>query len=77
MATWMVAQDNFVADLKSGSSLTVQKGQVFAAGHEVVKLDAGRGVLFLPMDDGPEDAPSAKSPPRVSRGTAATTTKVT
>ena len=74
MASWMVAQDNFVAELKSGP-LAVQKGQVFAAGHEVVKLDAGRGLLFLPMDDGP-DAPPQPKAPRVSRGVAATT-KVT
>ena len=68
-AAWMVAQDNFVAELKSGP-VTVHKGQVFAAGHELVKLDAGRGILFVAMDEGPE-APAAKASPRVSRSAAA------
>ena len=69
-AAWMVAQDNFVAELKSGP-VTVHKGQVFAAGHELVKLDAGRGLLFVPMDDGPEAEPLAAKAPRTSRGVAA------
>ena len=55
------AQDTFVADLESGP-LFVAKGQVFPDKHPVVKLDAGRGLLFRPLDLGdgvaPADLPS-------------------
>ena len=59
------AQDTFVAELKAGP-LYVQKGQVFADGHEVVKLDKGRGMLFRPLDLGDTDAPksAAKAAPK-------------
>lgn len=43
------AQETFVAELESGP-LVVQRGQVFADSHDVVKLDAGRGMLFKPLD---------------------------
>ena len=55
------AQDTFVAELKAGP-IFVAKGQVFADGHEVVKLDAGRGLLFKPLDLGDEEPPEAKKP---------------
>lgn len=58
----MQAQDTFVAELKAGP-LFVAKGQVFADGHEVVKLDAGRGILFKPLDLGDEEPPAAKPAP--------------
>ena len=57
-----VAQDTFVADLESGP-LFVAKGAVFADGHEVVKLDAGRGLLFQPLDLGEEEPAPPKSTP--------------
>lgn len=66
MAAHMVAQDTFVAELKDGP-LVVVKGQVFAAGHEVVKLDKGRGHLFKPLDEVPEETAAPK--PRVPRVT--------
>jgi hypothetical protein len=56
----MQAQDTFVAELKTGP-LFVAKGQVFADGHEVVKLDAGRGLLFKRLDLGDEDEPAGKA----------------
>lgn len=59
----MVAQDTFVAELDTGP-LFVQKGAVFADKHEVVKLDAGRGLLFKPLDLGEADEPK---PVRVTR----------
>ena len=55
----MQAQDTFVAELKAGP-LFVAKGQVFADGHEVVKLDAGRGLLFKPLDLGEEEPPAPR-----------------
>ena len=66
------AQDTFVAELPSGP-LFVAKGQVFADGHEVVKLDAGRGILFKPLDLGDADVPPAKAAParRAAAGKAA------
>ena len=59
----MVAQDTFVAELKAGP-LFVAKGAVFADGHEVVKLDAGRGILFKPLDLGEEEPAPVKAPAR-------------
>lgn len=61
----MVAQDTFVAELPSGP-LAVVKGQVFPDGHEVVKLDAGRGLLFKPLDEVPEEAPKPRARPSAS-----------
>lgn len=58
------AQETFVADLPSGP-LLVQKGAVFADSHDVVKLDAGRGLLFKPLDLG-EDEPPKKTPARAA-----------
>jgi hypothetical protein len=64
MANPMQAQDTFTVQLKDGSSLRISKGEVFAASHEVVKLDDGRGLLFKPLDFGEEDVPPpAKSAP--------------
>jgi hypothetical protein len=67
------AQETFVAETESGPQL-VQRGQVFADSHALVKLDAGRGLLFKPLDiDGEEPqvakrlrsrrAPAAAPPP--------------
>ena len=53
------AQDSFVAEI-DGSPLFVQRGQVFADNHPVVKLDDGRGMLFRPLDI--DAAPPAKAP---------------
>lgn len=54
------AQDTFTAEI-DGTPLFVQRGQVFADNHPVVKLDAGRGLLFKPLDlDQPP--PSGKAP---------------
>jgi hypothetical protein len=63
----MQAQDTFVAELASGP-LFVAKGQVFADGHEVVKLDGGRGLLFKPLDLGDDDKPAAKRPAAAKAG---------
>lgn len=43
------AQETFVVELAEGP-LRVERGQVFADSHAAVKLDAGRGVLFRPLD---------------------------
>ena len=67
----MQAQDTFVAELASGP-LFVAKGAVFGDWHEVVKLDAGRGILFKPLDLGEEEPPAEKKPaPRPRAGKAA------
>ena len=63
-----VAQETFIAEI-DGSPLLVQKGQVFADGHKVVKLDGGRGVLFQPLDLDEEPA-SPKSAPKTARQSA-------
>lgn len=57
------AQETFVAELDSGP-LVVQRGQVFADSHDVVKLDAGRGMLFKPLDldEKPPPAKAAAKP---------------
>jgi hypothetical protein len=61
------AQDTFVAEV-DGAPVTVVRGQVFPDKHPVVKVDAGRGVLFRPLDiDAPE--PKAQSKPvNVAKG---------
>ena len=51
------AQDTFTAS-PDGVPVVVQKGQVFRDDHPLVKLDAGRGLLFRPIDETPE--PPAK-----------------
>ena len=70
-AQWMVAQDTFSADLASGAAITVVKGEHLLSTHEVVKLDAGRGILFKPADLGEEEPPAAKAPARRAAGKAA------
>ena len=60
MAKWYKALDTFNADLKDGGQLTVEKGSPWPEGHEVVKLDKGRGVLFSPLED---DAPEVTEKP--------------
>ena len=63
------AQDTFVAEI-DGVPVFVQRGQVYSDNHPVVKLDEGRGLLFLPLDiDAPaaKDAPPVKAP-RAARG---------
>ncbi len=55
------AQDTFVAEI-DGSPVLVQKGTVWASGHPVVKLDAGREMLFRPLEsDEPAPAPARRS----------------
>ncbi len=55
------AQDTFVAEI-NGSPVLVQKGSVWASGHPVVKLDAGRGMLFRPLEtDEPVPVPARRS----------------
>ena len=60
------AQDNFTATI-DGVPYTVQKGQVFPDKHVLVQLDAGRGLLFKPLDlDQPPPggkAPKVVAPP--------------
>jgi hypothetical protein len=54
------AQDTFTASLE-GVPVLVQKGQVFPDKHSLVRLDAGRGLLFKPLDlDQPP--PGARAP---------------
>jgi hypothetical protein len=58
------AVETFVAETEAGPQL-VQKGAVFADKHPLVQLDAGRGLLFKPLDvDGDEQAQPRKSRPR-------------
>lgn len=54
-----VAQDTFVAELSDGSMLRVTRGSTWADKHEVVRLDAGRGHLFKPLDIDEADAPKS------------------
>jgi hypothetical protein len=53
------AQDTFVAQLKDGSSLRVQRGSTWPDKHEVVALDGGRGHLFKDLDMGESEPPPA------------------
>jgi hypothetical protein len=55
------AQDTFVAQLKDGSSLRVQRGSTWPDKHEVVQLDGGRGHLFKDLDLGEDEKPAPKS----------------
>lgn len=53
------AQDTFVADM-DGVPVLVTKGAVFAAAHPVVKLDAGRGLLFKQLEPDEEPVPAKR-----------------
>lgn len=53
------AQDNFVAEI-DGVPLAVMKGEVYPDKHPLVKLDAGRGLLFKPLDIDAGEAPAGK-----------------
>jgi hypothetical protein len=65
------AQDTFVAQLKDGSSLRVQRGSTWPDKHEVVQLDGGRGHLFKDLDLGEEEpAPAPKSAAKAEDGPA-------
>jgi hypothetical protein len=61
------AQETFVAEI-DGAPLYVQRGQVYANDHPVVKLDAGRDLLFRPLDI---DAPATGKAPIVAKAKAA------
>ena len=63
------AQETFVAELADGP-LLVTKGQVFADGHEAVRLDAGRGLLFRPLDLGEAEIPARAAPAKAAPKTA-------
>ncbi len=59
------AQETFVAEV-NGHSVQVFKGDMLPDSHELVKLDAGRGLLFTPLEPAavPVKAPrSGKSAP--------------
>jgi hypothetical protein len=63
------AQETFSAS-PDGIPVLVQRGQVFPDNHPLVKLDAGRGLLFKPLDldQAPEEAPKATArPPRAAK----------
>lgn len=57
------AQETFTAS-PDGIPVMVQRGQVFPDNHPLVKLDAGRGLLFKPLDL--DQAPPGDKAPRVS-----------
>lgn len=59
----MVAQDTFVADI-GGVPTRVEKGSTWPDKHAVVKVDQGRGLLFLPLEEEPD-------PPKRTRRAAA------
>lgn len=61
-----VAQDTFTAEL-DGGPLLVTKGSAWPDKHPVVKLDAGRDLLFKPLDMG-DESPKAKLPSRAAKG---------
>jgi len=61
----MQALETFVAEI-DGAPVVVTKGEVFADKHPVVKLDAGRGLLFRPLDI--EAKPAAAKAPRAAKG---------
>jgi len=65
------AQDTFVAQLKDGSSLRVQRGSTWPDRHEVVLLDEGRGHLFKDLDLGEAEPAPAKSAPAKAEAKAA------
>ena len=53
------AQETFIVELEDGP-LRVSRGEVLADSHPAVKLDAGRGLLFRPLDvdDKPAERPA-------------------
>jgi hypothetical protein len=61
----MQALETFVAEI-DGAPVVVTKGEVFADKHPVVALDAGRGMLFRPLDI--ETKPAPAKPPRTPKG---------
>ncbi len=63
-AEWFVAQDTFCAELPGGAQQTVQKGSTWHKSEHVVKLDAGRNVLFLPQRSGQAEEPAKAPRPR-------------
>jgi hypothetical protein len=62
------AQQNFTAS-PDGIPVSVERGQVFPDNHPLVKLDAGRGLLFKPLDL--DQPPPGKAPKAASPGKAA------
>ena len=62
------AQDTFIGELPDGTPVRVERGQVFADNHPVVKLDAGRGLLFKQLD---MDAPPKRGRGRPRKDTSA------
>ena len=59
------AQQNFTAS-PDGIPVSVERGQVFPDNHPLVKLDAGRGLLFKPLDL--DQPPPGKAPKAAARG---------
>ena len=60
------AQMNFTAS-PDGIPVSVERGQVFPDNHPLVKLDAGRGLLFKPLDlDQPPPPGKAPSVPKAA-----------
>jgi hypothetical protein len=59
------AQTTFTAS-PDGIPVAVEKGQVFPDNHPLVKLDAGRGLLFKPLDL--DQPPPGKAPKAASSG---------
>ena len=62
------AQDTFTAEMADGTVVRVQRGEVFADNHAVVKLDAGRGLLFKPLDLDDEEQPAKPAPKSRAKG---------
>jgi len=54
------AQETFTAS-PDGIPVLVQRGQVFPDKHPLVKLDAGRDMLFKPLDLD-QEPPEGKAP---------------
>ena len=59
---WMRAQDTFVAVLADGTTAFVSKGDTLPDSHELVKRDAGSGILFRALDAGEDKAPAKSEP---------------
>jgi hypothetical protein len=59
------AQQNFTAS-PDGIPVSVERGQVFPDNHPLVKLDAGRGLLFKPLDLDQPPAGKAPSVPKAA-----------
>ena len=64
------AQDTFTGEI-DGAPFTVQKGQILSSRHPLVKLDAGRGILFKPLDLGEDEPPAKRGPGRPRKAVAA------